>query len=72
MRLLALAALLAACSEVPTKMNYVADPGACLPGVVDGSPVLITIVAENVKNGSELARAVIRVETDGEKMRVAR
>lgn len=136
MRYLALAALLAACSEIPTKMSYVADPAACLPGlsatlgigitpgsepppgvavryrwhasrgnlktwnevthenvvfgadalttsdklywscdaagIADGSPVLVTIVTENAKNGKELARIVVRVRTDGEKMRVSR
>ena len=136
MRSLALAVLLTACSEIPTRMSYVADPAACLPGmsaprgigitpasepppgvqvryrwhadrgtlktydedtqvterfgpdavtaggkiywdcdaagIASGSPVLITLVTENAKNGEELARAVIRVESDGEKMRVSR
>lgn len=136
MRLLALCVLLAGCSEIPTKMSFVADPGACLPGmsstigigitpasepppgvavryrwhasrgnlktfsevthetvvygadavttqgklywacdaagIADGSPVIVSIVTENAKNGSELVRAEIRIETDGEKMRVAR
>jgi len=135
-RLLALASLLAACSEVPTKMSYAADPGACLPGmsstigigispasepppgvkvryrwhasrgnlktwsevthesvvfgadavttegklywacdaagIAAGDPVLVTIVTEDAKNGSELVRADIRIVSDGEKMRVAR
>lgn len=136
MRYLALAALLAACSEVPARMSYVADPAACLPGVssargigltpssepppgvtvryrwhasrgnlktfsevthetaffgadavtsegkvywacdaagiADGSPVLVTIVTEDAASGRELVRSEIRIETDGEKMRVTR
>lgn len=136
MRLLLLAAALAACSEVPVRMSYVADPAACLPGlsaslgigltpsaepppgvevryrwhadrgnlktwsevthetvilgadavtkegkvywacdpagIADGSALTVTIVTENAKNGKELVRSVIRIESDGEKMRVAR
>lgn len=136
MRPLALAVLLSACSELPTKMTYVADPAACLPGMsstlgigitpasepppgvkvryrwhadrgnlktyfettqetvmfgadavttegkiywacdaaglAGGAPVNVTLVTENAKNGEELVRSVIRIESDGEKMRVAR
>lgn len=46
MRLLALAVLLTACSEVPTKMSYVADPGACLPGMSSTIGIGLTPASE--------------------------
>ncbi|MBI2787674.1 MAG: hypothetical protein HYX59_03225 [Elusimicrobia bacterium] len=46
MRLLALAVLLSACSEVPTRMSFVADPGACLPGMSSTIGIGITPAAE--------------------------
>jgi hypothetical protein len=45
-RLLALAVLLSACSEIPTKMSFVADPGACLPGLSSTIGIGITPAAE--------------------------
>jgi hypothetical protein len=41
-------------------------------GVGDRSPLAITIVTEKASNGEELARVVVRLEWDGETMRVAR
>jgi hypothetical protein len=45
-RLLALCVLLAGCSEIPTKMSYVADPGACLPGMSSTIGIGITPASE--------------------------
>jgi hypothetical protein len=41
-------------------------------GIADGSPVLITIVTEKAESGEELARIEVRLQNDGEKMRVSR